>query len=176
VSEAEFLSLPESLDKIELIDGEIIGTPAPGLTHQVLVQRILFALMSWRASSELAVTIGQAPVDVRFAPDRILQPDVFVLFARLPLPHHGVLERVPEICVEVLSTNRTHDRITKRTLYGESGVKEYWIVDPDGAVERWDGPRLSNASDVEGSLTTPLLPGFRLDLRELFWPDSASMR
>ena len=114
------------------------------------------------------MTVGQAPLDVRFAPGRILQPDAFVLFARVPRSHEGPIDRIPQLCVEVLSGERVHDRVTKRLLYGAAGVAEYWVVEPAGVIERWSGPGLARADELRRRLTTPLLPGFVLDLRRLF--------
>ena len=75
---------------------------------------------------------------------------------------------MPELCVEVLSENRVHDRVTKRLVYAAAGVQEYWVVEPAGMVERWSGPGLTRADKVRRRLTTGLLPGFALDLRRLF--------
>jgi Uma2 family endonuclease len=114
------------------------------------------------------VTVGQSPLDVRFAPGRILQPDAFVLFTRIPRKHAGPIDRIPELCVEVLSNDRVHDRVTKRLLYAAAGVLEYWVIEPAGLVERWTGKGLTRAVVVRRRLTTPLLPGFALDLRRVF--------
>ena len=35
-------------------------------------------------------------------------------------------------------------------------------------VERWVGPGLAGAEEIKGKLTTDLLPGFALDLRQVF--------
>ncbi len=109
-----------------------------------------------------------APLDVRFAPGRILQPDAFVLFARVPRGHSGPIDKVPALCVEVLSDDRVHDRVTKRLLYAAAGVTEYWIIEPAGIVERWSGAGLARAEELRDRLASPLLPGFSLDLRRLF--------
>jgi Uma2 family endonuclease len=170
VTEEEFLALPESTDKIELVDGEVIVSPSPSYWHQEILGRLVSALRSWAARQRRLVTVGQAPLDVRFGRNRILQPDAFVLFAQIARGHEGPVDRVPELCVEVLSSNRVHDRVTKRLLYAAAGVKECWTVDPAGVVELWTGQGLSEGRSVRGVLTSPLLPRFRLDLRRLFAP------
>lgn len=168
VSEEEFLRLPESTAKIELVDGEVIVSPSPTYWHQEVLGRIVMALRTWAARRKHPVTIGQAPLDVRFAAGRILQPDAFVLLTRIPRNHEGPIDRVPELCIEVLSSDRVHDRVTKRLLYAAAGVAEYWVVEPAGFVERWTGPDLTRADELRDRLATPLLPGFSLDLRRLF--------
>jgi len=168
ISEEEFLRLPESTAKIELVDGEVVVSPSPGYWHQEILARIVGALRAWAGKQKRPVTVGQAPLDVRFAAGRILQPDAFVLFARLPRSHEGPIDSIPQLCVEVLSSERVHDRVTKRLLYAAAGVAEYWVVEPAGVIERWSGPGLSRAEEVRRRLTTSLLPGFSLDLRRVF--------
>jgi Uma2 family endonuclease len=167
VSEAEFLALPETTQRLELIDGELIVSPSPSYQHQEALSRLIVSLRNWAAAQARPVTIGLAPLDVRFAPDRVLQPDAFVLFAHLPANHAGPIEQIPELCVEVLSQNRAHDRLTKRFVYAEAGVAELWTVEPTGSVERWSGPGLSQSQLLTERLVSPLLPGFELDLAGL---------
>src|SRR5438093_12956488 len=71
VSEAEFLRLPESTAKIELLDGEVVVSPSPSYGHQEIVGRIVVALRAWAGRRKRPITVGQAPLDVRFAPGRI---------------------------------------------------------------------------------------------------------
>lgn len=167
VSEEEFLSLPESLDRIELIDGEVIVSPSPIFWHQEVLRRLLFALGRW-AEGKVDVTVAQAPLDVRFAPNRILQPDAMVFLDHIARSQMGPIDRIPEICIEVLSSNRAYDRVTKRFVYGGAGVLEYWIVDPARLIERWSGPGLSRDEVITEHFTSPLLPGFDLDVPKLF--------
>lgn len=170
VSEAEFLALPESLDKVELLDGEVIVSPSPSYWHQEVLQRIVFALLAWAktAGQTRAITVGQAPLDVRFGPGRILQPDAFVLFGRVAADQVGPVDQTPAICIEVLLGNRAHDRVTKRFVYGAAGMRELWVVEPAGLVERWSGEGLGQVEELRGTLHTYLLPGFELDLPLLF--------
>lgn len=167
VSEEEFLSLPESMERIELVDGEVVVSPSPTIWHQELVVRIAHALKGWAESRHDPTFVGVAPLDVRFGPGRILQPDVFVVLGRVPLDASGPVTRVPEVCVEVVSDNRAYDRVTKRLLYAAAGVRELWIVEPAGALERWHGEGLLAREEIP-ALGSPLLPGFALEADALF--------
>lgn len=168
VSEAEFLALPESTDKIELLDGEVIVSPSPTFWHHEVLQRLVFSLRHWAMQVGARVTIGQAPLDVRFQQGRILQPDAFVILDVVGRDQVGPLSRVPEICIEVLSTDRVYDRVTRRMIYAQAGVQDYWVVEPAGLIERFSGPNLAQVEELRGHLTTPLLGGYDLDLDELF--------
>jgi Uma2 family endonuclease len=61
-----------------------------------------------------------------------------------------------------------YDRITKRVIYAEAGVIEYWILDPAGRCEKWHGPSLSEIELVAEQVTSPLLEGHRLEVGRLF--------
>lgn len=167
VSEAEFRAIPETTQRLELFDGELIVSPCPSFQHQEMLSRIVVALRQWAAKREGPITIGLAPLDVRFGPDRILQPDAFVHFERVAATHEGPVESVPALCIEVLSSNRAYDRLTKRFAYAAAGVSELWTVEPTGSVERWTGVGLSQSELLSERLQSPLLPGFELDLAQL---------
>jgi Uma2 family endonuclease len=166
VSESEFLSWPESMQKVELIDGDVVRSPSATFGHQEVLRRILAAFVEWERGR--VVTIGQSPCDVRFAPGRILQPDAFVILDRVPFDVRGPLDRVPEICIEVLSQDVAYDRQTKPLIYAGAGVRELWTVSLGGYVEQWTGPGLASVETITGTLRSPLLPGFELDVPALF--------
>lgn len=166
VTEEEFLALPETADKVELIDGEVFMAPSPTFQHQYISANLLTALRLWaRTTNAHAVS---APLDIRFGPGRIAQPDLMVFLG--PVDFHQLpVERIPELCIEILSpTNRSYDTLTKRFVYGAAGVTEYWIIDPRGRAEKWTGPNLTEGAAVIDALESGLLPGFRLALAELF--------
>ncbi len=171
VSEEEFLRLPASGPRVELLDGEVIVPPAPTWRHQAVLGNLVFELRTWaRTQPRGTVTVGQSPVDIRFGPGRILQPDAFVVLGEVPLDVQGPLDRIPELCVEVLSTDRVMDRVTKRLVYAAAGVREYWVVETTGVVERWHGDALSEVEEIGERLTSPLLPGLSMDVRALASP------
>lgn len=73
-----------------------------------------------------------APMDVVFAPDTVVQPDVVYLgpetTARLANPRF--IDIVPDLLVEVSSpTTRRLDLVRKRNLYERERVAEYGNVD-----------------------------------------------
>lgn len=168
VSEAEFLRLPETTEKVELLDGEVIVSPSPNYWHQEVLARIVGSLRRWADAQSGPVTVGPSPLDVRFADSRILQPDAFVLRERIARTHQGPITSIPVVCVEVLSGNRAYDRVTKRFVYAQSGLAEYWVIEPQGFVEQWSGPDLAHRAEVTDVLCSAQLPEFALPIAELF--------
>jgi Uma2 family endonuclease len=165
VTENEFFSLPESNQLVELLDGEVYMPPAPSPLHQQVVGRLYREVSAW-ADAHPPAFVGLAPLDVRLAPNRVVQPDVFVLLGGLLAPE-GPIEQVPELVVEVLSQNRSHDRITKRLVYAQAGVVEYWIVDPmERSIEICSG--LNTVEVASTRAESRVLPDLALDLAALF--------
>ena len=168
-TEAEFLSLPESNQHIELVDGEVILAPSPSLRHQEILGRIYEALRGWVRLHRVDATVAQAPLDVRFAPGRILQPDALVFVPALPPNSELPITRIPNLVVEVVSANRTYDRVAKRAIYGSAGVQEYWLVDlVHNHIEVCIAETLASSRIENSELTSPLLLDFKLDVAALF--------
>jgi len=66
------------------------------------------------------------------APRRATQPDVvFISNERLGIIKERVMGAA-DLVAEVLSPgSRRRDRIDKRDLYEQHGVREYWLIDPE---------------------------------------------
>ncbi|MGE0360469.1 MAG: Uma2 family endonuclease [Vicinamibacterales bacterium] len=119
-----------------------------------------------------------APTDVVLSRHDVIEPDLlFVAADQTGVVTDATLQGAPALVVEVLSpSTRKHDAQTKRQLFARSGVREYWLVDPElDAVQVYrrqdDGTfvRVAELSaEDDHALTTPLLPGWSLGLRELF--------
>lgn len=58
--------------------------------------------------------------------------------------------------------------ITKRFIYAQAGVREYWVVEPAGLIERFSGEDLARVEEIRDRLTSSLLPGYELSLAGLF--------
>lgn len=167
VTEAEFLALPETMDRVELLDGEVIVAPSPLVRHQEVLGALFLQVAPWARANPPA-KVFLAPLDIRFGPERILQPDLAVFVSAPPPADALPVPIVPEIVAEVLSQRRAYDRITKRAVYLEAGVREYWIVDPDNRVIEVVTPGASRLVDAE--LVSGVAVGLTVELEPLFTP------
>src|SRR5687768_11133775 len=84
MSETEYLALPETMRRMELVDGLVVCEPGPSEGHQGILDGLLCDLHSWTRGLASPPTLRFAPLDVRFGPKRILQPDLFVFLDPLP--------------------------------------------------------------------------------------------
>ena len=130
-----------SWPRYELIDGELLVTPSPGLGHQIAVSELLLLIAPYVQQQGLGITIP-SPSDVELREGSITQPDLYVLPAGPDAEEKGVsrsesLKLV--LTVEVLlPASLRADRVTKRDFYMESSVAEHWIVDLESRLfERW---------------------------------------
>jgi Uma2 family endonuclease len=129
----EFWALSESVLPTEYVNGEIVMSPSPTRTHQ-LVSRSIFRALDDFARKETAGEVLYSPLGVVSPSGDVVQPDIFFLtpqeFKRASSGQR--MNVVPSLIVEVLSPgSMTYDTLTKRELYEQNGVREYWIVDAD---------------------------------------------
>jgi Uma2 family endonuclease len=172
----DFLKLPDDGKRYEIIDGELYVNASPVPRHQRIVGRIYFALQAWfnaHGGGEAFV----APLDIRFDDYNVVEPDVIAIKAdRLSIIGPKNLQGPPHLVVEVLSDgSRRADEIDKRKLYDRFGVDEYWIADPElelVKIYRRTAAGFERVAEIEadegGTITTPLFPGFSLDVRDVF--------
>jgi Uma2 family endonuclease len=175
----EDLSLfPDDGKRHEIIDGKHYVTPSPVTRHQRLVQRLYFALEVHLRQHRERGEVFVAPLDVVFSKYNVVDPDLLFVAADQPeiLTEKNV-QGAPALVVEVLSEGtRRHDEQIKRRLFERSGVREYWLVDPEldlikvhRRLEDGSFPRVAElAVEDQAVLSTPLLPGFSVTLSELF--------
>ena len=153
----------------ELIDGERYESPAPIVRHQRVVARIAATLLAH--ADQHGGLVLPAPIDVVFAEDTAVQPDVVYLSADRAEASTAdrVIDVVPDLLVEVSSPDtRRLDLIKKRNLYEREDVPEYWFVDLEADqidVHRLDGSGWYGQPQSLGegdTLTCVAAPGFAL--------------
>jgi Uma2 family endonuclease len=177
---ADLVAMPEDGKRHELIDGEHYVTPAPTLRHQLVLGHLHLDLAGWVEANGLG-QVFFAPLDVVLSDHDVVEPDLlFVSTARLDRLGRAYVHDAPDLVVEVLSPGtRKIDATKKLRLYERFGVAEYWMIDPDAEwveVHRAGSagkPGLHPAARLlrergDGPLTSPLFPGFALQLDRLF--------
>lgn len=173
---ADFLQFPDDGLRHELIDGVHYVTPSPVTRHQVLVGRLHFALELYLRARPGSGQVFLAPLDVVLSNWDVVEPDLFLITGNQPgIVTAKNVQGAPALVIEVLSPGtRSRDQRLKRDLFERTGVREYWVVDPDAntvAVYRRSTPDGFEPAQVlagDENLVTPVLPGFGLSLRELF--------
>ena len=137
----DVFALPDDGRRYELIDGELVVTPAPGGRHQVAVTALLLRigpLLTQAAGTSARILVS--PADLRLGEEEILQPDLFIYQTESGRRLRDWREITSLlVAIEILSPSTArYDRGLKRLRYQRAGVPEYWIVDLDGrVVERW---------------------------------------
>ena len=135
----DLAALPDDGSRHEIIDGELVVTPAPSFRHQRIVGGLYRRIAAYLADHPFADVL-LAPADVPFSHDTSLQPDLFVVplvGGRKPRSWSDAGRLL--LAVEVLSPSSMRtDRYRKRPRYQREQVPECWIVDGDArVVERW---------------------------------------
>ena len=171
----DYLSIPEEDEnRYELIDGELYMAPAPTWEHQESIVNLASMLRDFVRANELGRVVT-SPVDVYLSDEDVFQPDiVFVSIERLHIVQSSGVHGAPDLVIEMLSpSTEQRDLTIKRERYAMFDVKEYWLAAP--IAKTITVLRLQNGSFehigvfTEGmTLETPLLPGLRMDVSEVF--------
>ena len=127
-----FKMLPETT-LAEVINNQLYMSPSPVGRHQRIILNLASEMKSFVEKKDLG-EVFISPFDVFLDEEsNAVQPDIFFIAAdRLDIvDDDGGVHGVPDLIIEVLSPgNPQHDRITKKALYQNVKVKEYWVVDP----------------------------------------------
>lgn len=130
---------PSHWPRYEVIDGELLVTPAPRPVHQYAVEELVLRLGPYVRQQGIGHTLT-APADIELDQDSTVAPDVFVI-PRRPGPRPTRWSEITTLllAIEVISPSTARaDRVKKRRYFGRNGVPEYWIIDCDARViERW---------------------------------------
>jgi Uma2 family endonuclease len=167
----EVLAFPSDGNRYELVDGELLMTPAPSITHQTVVKRLCLGIGRYLEGRAELAELVLSPADVSWDREQLVQPDLFVVPAR-EVTRSWASVRTLLLAVEVVSPSSARgDRLTKRRLYQRQGVGTYWIVDPDARlVEVWrpGDTRPEIATDALTWQVTPDAEELVINLGELF--------
>ena len=161
-------------ERWELLDGELLTAPAPNTDHQSVQAETGWRLQTFVKAGDLG-RVFYAPTDVVLSEHDVVQPDLlFVTKAREYIVGHANIQGAPDLVVEIVSpSSAMRDWRDKLDLYARHGVREYWLLSPEAGTA-WvfvldDGSfRAVGTHGREDSLSSPTLPGFTLDLADVF--------
>lgn len=128
----DYWNLPDE-ERAELIDGQFYAMALPGLRHQRLVLELSSAIRDYIKKHRGDCEIIPAPFAVNLdAEDEIyVEPDISVICDRNKLTERSC-KGAPDFIIEIVSPgSRKMDYSIKNALYSGTGVREYWIVDPE---------------------------------------------
>jgi len=158
-------------DRVELIRGEIVEMTRPGRRHVAFVNN-LNALLVIRLAGRGIVSV-QNPVAL--SDDSEPQPDLAIDRLRdVPYKEREAYADDALLLIEVADTSLRYDRSTKLSLYAETGIPEYWVVDGnDESIGVYRGPHADGDRDVSrvtgtGTVSLHAFPDVVLSLAEIF--------
>ncbi|MEW6210424.1 MAG: Uma2 family endonuclease [Acidobacteriota bacterium] len=168
--------MPDDGNRYELIEGELLMSRAPGLSHQIVTANLVYIFMEYLRENPIGLTVPTPGVILsKFS--AVIPDVVFVSNERRSMIASGEkITGAPELVIEILSPgaeNEERDRVAKRQLYGRHGVREYWVVDPEKhTIEIYRltkrGLRLTATVAGRDEITSPLLPGFKRRAESIF--------
>jgi Uma2 family endonuclease len=166
-------------ERVELIKGFINKmSPAPSRSHQTISQNINKYFLNF--FNNFSCSVYAAPFDVRLPiksakkNTTVVQPDLCIICDESKLDDNGC-NGAPDLIVEILSPkNSKHDTDTKFNLYQESGVKEYWMVQPEEKMvliyTLKNKEYIGLKPLVEGeTIKSPLFPNMQISIDDIFY-------
>ena len=123
--------LPEGT-RAEIINELLYMSPAPTLDHQdviITLGSLIFQYVTKRKLGKVYIS----PVDVYLNTKNAFQPDlVFISNENSSILKKDGIHGAPDLVIEVLSPGtKNFDLVKKKKVYEQSGVKEYWVIDPE---------------------------------------------
>lgn len=168
----DYEQLPEGAP-YQLINGELVMSPSPIFNHQKIVGYIYYKITEYLLKNNLGIAII-SPMDVYLTEEDVYQPDIIFISNE----NKGIIKDrvhgVPDLVIEVLSpTTGYYDLVKKKKIYEQTGVKEYWIIDPEmKTVEVFENKnkefQVFIKLEKEGKVKSKLLNGFEIDFDSIF--------
>ena len=163
-------------ERVELVKGYITKmAPAPGRRHQEVSGQLF--LQIGNQLRHKPCRLYSAPFDVKLPTpegDTVVQPDLCIICDLDKLTEQGC-HGAPDLIIEILSPgNSRRERKEKFELYQESGVQEYWLVEPYEEsilvyVLNEEGQYIGSKPFVPGEVIHPItLPGLEVEVSSLF--------
>lgn len=174
----DLMNMPDDGNRYELDEGELIIMPPPGFAHARLSAQFLILLGVFVKANDLGIVIGSDGGYLLYrnpstGRETVRIPDVSFISKtnRSAQGDDQIYAGAPDLAIEVISPSETHKMIQhKLRNYFRYGVKVVWLVYPltrqiDVYTSLEEAVTFDGDSVLSGG---ELLPGFTLNLRDLF--------
>ena len=122
----------------ELIDGEIIHRMTIGSRHASIVRRLEKSLE--RNFGDFVMVSGQNPIHI----DEHNEPEPDIALLKPREDFYAEKHPAPDdvlLVIEVSDSTLEYDRETKKNLFAEAGIKEFWLINlRDNTIETYSDP------------------------------------
>ena len=175
---AQFLGQPDrpGAEWLQLVEGEVVVTD-PHARHNFAQGDLVFAFETW-SRSKGGRGRAMLPLDVALDDLNVFEPDIaWYAEGRVPTRDSVRPFAMPDLAVEIRSPSTwRYDIGAKKSAYERHGLPELWLVDTEADVvlvfrrSNPDALAFDVALELDRAQTlhSPLLPGFALNLGELF--------
>ncbi|MHB1653489.1 MAG: Uma2 family endonuclease [Desulfitobacteriaceae bacterium] len=176
---ADYLTWPEN-ERWEIIDGVPFMQAAPTWQHQALLRELLTQFNNYLKGK--LCQVFSSPFDLRLPETNekdeettfVVQPDIVVVCDKEGLKGTGYYG-TPTLVIEISSPSTARsDKVWKFNRYEKVGIKEYWIVEPDGKFisvftllpnNRYGRPESYTETD---RVKVSIFPDLTVDLKPVF--------
>ena len=162
-------------ERWELIYGEAFAMSAPGARHQEILGGLFNQFYTFLRGKPCKVY--PAPYDVRLfyeedeSDDTVVQPDIVVICDQKKRGHEGC-RGAPDLVVEILSPSNTAIEMERKfRLYKKSGVREYWVVDPENKglkIYNFSTPVTATTYSDDDTVPVAIFPDLNVSLEKAF--------
>jgi Uma2 family endonuclease len=170
----EFLDLPESGDRFELVDGKLTPKMSPKYKHASVQGRLFRFLDNWCNQEQCGRVCPEWGVVLqRQGQDWVPIPDLtYVSYERLPeeWEEDEPCPVLPELVIEIISPGQSFGEMTqKATDYLLAGVSRVWVVDNQGkSVTAFGANEFPQTFWSDRIISDGLLPKLAIPVASLF--------
>ena len=168
----DLLNTPKNGNKYELVDGEIVVSPA-GMRHSEVAINIGGLIWEFLQKNPIG-KVYASDVGIAFPNGNVRSPDVtYVSIAKLPEGRSPETfgEVIPDLAVEVLSPSDSLKELGRKIgEFLENGVPIVWLVDPARqTVTIYRSLTETQQLTLKDTITAePVLPGFSVPISRFF--------
>lgn len=174
LSLAEFLEMPESSDRTELVNGEMISKVSPKYKHASVQGRFFRFIDDWCLQQQCGRVCTEWSILLqRQGQDWVPVPDLtYVSYERLAAQwdEDEPCPVLPELVIEIISPGQSFGAVTqKATDYLQAGISRVWVADNQAkSVTTFGANEFPQTFWVGDTISDVLLPGLAIPVADLF--------